>query len=709
MKKNHYLMLAGLLLLSALPLQAQSDLYMPREFREAYEKGTRSYDGKPGKNYWHNTADYSMEVQIDPAARTLEGTEKVVYHNNSPDDLSNLIVRLYQDAFRKGNTRDYGVNPDDINDGTEVSRLVIDGEAYDLNNRREVSRQGTNLNIRLKSPLKAGDKLTLEIDWAIAIPMTNIRMGVYDSTTQFIAYFYPQIAVYDDLFGWDRLNYTFRTEFYNNLGNFDVTIKAPEAYTIWSTGVLQNAKEVYPPQVYERYEQALASTEPVQILTADDLFSEAGYQNLSGTWHYVAENVADFAFGISDHFAWDAGVQQVDGREVLVGTAYPADKADRFTEVTPITQKAMKHMSEDVPGIPYPYPRFTTFIGSDGGGMEFPMMANNAGPSRGVTIHELFHTYFPMYVRTNEKRFAWMDEGWADYITDWVIDRYFDESDDPLFNNQSSSIRGTQGAFNDLPLIVSSQYTDDSNYGYSAYPLPAFVYSVLHHHLGDELFLECYREYIRRWAEKSPTPYDFFFTFENVSGQDLSWLWKPWFFEFGYPDVAVESFSKGNLVVRNKGNRPTPLTVLVTYKDGREETFIEPASVWNKGDSYTVNIPEPKNVSSIVVNEKVADVHELDNYYPDLKERYKKIGISKDILGVYAVNEFPVEVTISEKDGMLFMNLSMVNQTGYLVPKSEDQFQSLDGGSTLTIKKENGKVTGMELGTMGYRVTANKL
>ncbi|MBK7335349.1 MAG: M1 family metallopeptidase [Saprospirales bacterium] len=710
MKNIFYLFQTGILFLFSLSLPAQDmRLYMPREIRQAYENGTRSYDGRPGKNYWHNTADYTLDVTVHPDTRALDGSGKVVYHNNSPEELKTLVLRLYQDAFRNGNVRDYDVGPNDINSGTVIRKLAINGEAYDMENTQKVSRQGTNLVVQLSAPLMPGGKLDVEIDWSIAIPEANIRMGMYDSTTFFIAYFYPQVAVYDDIFGWDRLSYTLRTEFYNNLGNFDVTIHAPESFTIWSTGILENAKEVYPAEIYKRYEQAQGALETVHVLTAEELFAENGYKNLSGTWHYVAKDVSDFAFGISDHFAWDAVSQDVSGRKVLVSTAFPADKAKRFAEVTAITQKAMKHMSVDAPGIAYPYPRFTTFIGSDGGGMEYPMMACNAGPSMGVTIHELFHTYFPMYVRTNEKRWAWMDEGWADYITDWVIDRYFEGNEDPIFNNFTNGIQAMQGSFSDLPLITSSQFTDNSNYGYTAYPLPAYIYGVLHHHLGDELFLKCYREYINRWAQKSPTPYDFFFTFENVSGQDLAWLWKPWFFEFGYPDVAIESYKKGKLVVRNKGNRPAPLTLKIVYADGKEESMIQPASVWKSAGTYEFSVPDYKNAKSLVVNEQVADINELDNYHPSPKELYQKLSLASDLTGAYKVVEYPVELTISQKNGMLFLSLPAAGLATYLVPMTGSiSFETLDGGAKIHFLQTDGKTVSLEMEAMGESVTANK-
>lgn len=709
MKNYLYLLLVVLFAASSLSLQAQNDrLFMAREFKNAYEKGTRSYDGRPGPKYWHNTADYKMEIAIDPAARTLEGTEEVVYTNNSPDALNTLVVRLYQDVFRKGNTRDYPVSPDDIHDGVQISRLEIDGEAYDLDNRREASRQGSNLVVQLKAPLAPGGKLTMQADWSILIPETNIRMGVYDSTTFFVAYFYPQISVYDDVFGWDRLSYGFRTEFYNNLGNFDVTIKAPEEFTIWATGVLQNPEKIYPPQVYDRYIKAQKSTETIEILSEEDFSTEAGYRNLSGTWRYVADEVIDFAFGISDHFGWNAAMQNVDGREVLIGTAYPADKAERHSKVTSITQKAMKHMSEDVPGIPYPYPQFTTFIGSDGGGMEFPMMANNSGPGRGVTIHELFHTYFPMYVRVNESRFAWMDEGWATYITDWVVERYFENNQEPLFLQSGPSISGAQGGFSDIPLISSSQFMDDSNYGYSAYPLPAFVYGVLHHHLGDDLFLKCYREYIRRWAQKSPTPYDFFFTFENVSGQDLSWLWKPWFFEFGYPDVAIESFKKDRLVVRNKGNRPVPLTIDIAYRDGKQERLVWPASVWNKGALHEARIPNAKDAERIIVNQRVPDFNSLDNLSPTLAELYKNQPASGELVGKYQVKEFPMELSIEQKEGALFLSMPRMGQASYLLPEPDGVYRSLNGEFSVKVTTNEQGAPALKINTAFFEVSAEK-
>ncbi len=695
-------LISGILSLTA----QETRFFMPREIHQAYENGARSRDGKPGPEYWHNTVDYTIDVEVFPEEKKLAGTETAVYYNNSPDVLDRLVVRLYHDAFRKANPRAFRVRPGDITEGVEISRLAINGQEYSLEQGQGVSKNGTNTTIRLREPLPPGGKLSLEISWSQFIPETTVRTGAYDSTSFFMAYWYPQIAVYDDIFGWDELAYDFSTEFYNNLGNFDVKITAPKNFTVLSTGVLQNASEVLPAEVLQRYQQAKSAAETVSIIGPDGL--AAGYENRSGTWHYKAEEVSDFAFCLSDHYCWDAAAQDVAGRKVLVNTYYPVEMAENCKQVTANQQKMMKHFSEDVPGIPYPYPAFTTFIADGGGGMEYPMMANNGGPGLGVTVHEMFHTYFPMYVRVNEKRFAWMDEGWADYITDVVIRRYFRGEEGFSFGSSASQISGTLGTISDLPLITSTQFMDFSNYGYASYPLPAFIYAMLHHHLGEETFLKCYREYIRRWAQKSPTPYDFFYTFENVSGQDLSWLWNPWFFSFGSADVKVESFSKGKLKVKKAGNRPVPLTVEVEYKDGATEKMDIKASVWEKGDTYEMAIANSKEVKSIAVNSSLPDTDPLDNYYPPLSSRYAGLSVPQDVLGIYQFNEFPVTASVSRKDGLLYMEVQAAGFQFYLIPDSKTEFTSLDGEVKVQFEEENGKITGLKAETQDMKLTAKK-
>lgn len=694
--------IASLLTLSA----QETRFFMPSEIAQAYKNGTRSYDGKPGPKYWQNTVDYEIELEVNPADKKLQGSENVTYHNNSPDALNRIVIRLYHDLFREANPRAYRVSPSDITEGVELTKLEINGESYDPSSRA-VRRSGTNTSIQLNEPLQPGEKLSMTIDWAQQIPETTIRTGAYDSTTFFLAYWYPQVAVYDDVFGWDNITYDFSAEFYNNLGNFDVKITAPDNFTVVSTGVLQNAAEVLAPANLERYQKAKTSTETVVIVTPEDVAGD--FHHRSGTWHYKADEVSDFSFALSDQFSWDAANQKVDGRDVLINTFYPADGAEACGGVTAMQQKTMKHFSEDVPGIPYPYPEFTTFISSvrGGGGMETPMMANNGGPGRGVTIHEMFHTYFPMYVRTNEKRWAWMDEGWADFNTAIVSRRYFENDDGLLFSQVSGGISNTLGTISDLPLITSTQFTDNTNYGYSAYPLPAFLYTTLHHHLGEEVFMRCYREYIRRWAQKAPTPYDFFYTFENISGQDLAWFWKPWFFEFGTVEVQIKSYKNGKLVLENKGNRPVPIVLNVTYQDGQTEELSASASVWKGGNTYQMKIPKGKDVSGFMVNASIPDTEPLNNLFPPLQEQYTKLNISDDILGDYTIAQFQTEVTVSRKDDVLLLSTRFGPQF-YLRPISATEFESLDGDTKFSFEAENGKYKSLSFKYFGYDIQGVK-
>ncbi|WP_424961540.1 M1 family metallopeptidase [Ekhidna sp.] len=690
----------------SLSLMAQEKrLFMPKEMQQAYDKGTRSFDGKPGPNYWHNTVDYDIQATLNPKNRGIEGQSTITYQNNSPDDLSTIVVRLYNDVFRKANPRLMRVDERDVNDGVTLNMVQVRGDSIDLESR-SVNRNGTNLFIRLDEPVKSGGSIELAINWETVIPYTNRRTGVADSTSFFVAYWYPQIAVYDDVFGWDTQDYTFRTEFYNNLANFNVEFTAPESFTIWATGVLQNPDEVFNDEILDRYNSALTAIEPMDIIGGDDLNGD--FSHKSGTWKFKADEVPDFAFAMSDHYEWNAASQKVDGKDVLISSVYPMGNPQAFAAMTPNQQKTMKHFSEDIPGMPYPYPRFTTFIGLGGGGMEFPMMAYNGGPGLGVTVHEMFHMYFPMYVRVNERRFAWMDEGWADYITSLVTNRFFQGDDSPLFTNFKGSVGGMQGQYEDLPLFASSQFMDGSNYGYSAYPLPAFIYSMLHQHLGDEVFFKAYKEYINRWAKKSPIPFDFFYTMEDVSGQDLSWLWKPWFFDFGAPDVKIGGIKKDKLTIVNAGSRPVPVKVEVKYDNGTDyETTMSGKSIYGKKE-VVISIPEYKKIETISVNASVPDLDDTDNFYPSLQERMSGVEVPESILGNYTIANFNINAMMEKEDGLVKVKVPAAGMNMVVLPK-EDKWQSLDGQVVISFDDTGDKTSmTMELKQFGVTVQGTK-
>ncbi len=592
----------------------ESRLYMPVEIQRAYENGTRSYDGKPGSNYWQNRADYTIEVEIVPSDRMIVGSEEVVYHNLSPHSISTLVVRLYHDVNKRGAVRQYPSDARDLTEGVELYGLSINGRLCDLENQQKVKRGGTNIKFILEEPLEPGEDLVFRTSWRQEIPTHDTRVGSYDSTTFFIGYWYPQISVCDDIFGWDEFNHDILNEYYNGPASFNVSVTAPEGYLVWGTGTLMNADEVYPSDILEKYNALRSSKEVIALVSHDDV--KRGIDTPRSSWQFEAGEVSDFAFFLSDHFAWDATSLSVDGRKVLVSTVHPPDTAIDYAANVLLSRDAMRYFSEDVPGLAYPFEAFTTVI-ADGWGMEFPMMAHNSSPGPHVTIHEMLHSYFPMYVHTNETRWSWMDEGSVSFLQQFAIMKLFpgEQDIDHLFNKMGRGIQ--TGFLSDLPLMVPSVYLNDNNYGQASYSKPAFIFALIMEYLGDELFLNCYREFIARWAGKSPTPYDLFYTFEDISGQDLHWIWKPWFFDFGYADVKIESFSEGMLTVSMVGNQPMPLVIDVENHDGTSRTLYESVGIWSDGRrEYLVSIPEHAEVKRMVVNRDIPDADRSNNTYP---------------------------------------------------------------------------------------------
>ena len=661
---------------------------MPLEIKNAYEKGSRSYDGKPGSEYWQNTVDYNIKLNIIPTEKIIEGQEEVTYYNNSPDELFTLVIRLYADAYKKGNPRERTINEKDIHDGVEIKDVFINGDFYDLKPRDVAYRNGTNLTINLKNSLKPGEKLTFKASWKQKIPtITKVRTGAYNNTTFLIAFWYPQISVYDDIFGWDKLNYVFTKEFYNNLANFDVEITIPNDYLVWATGTLQNAKDVMPESIYKKYEKAKTSEEVIYIITRKDL--KKGFHSPKNTWHYKASDVSDFTIAASNRYLWDAAVQEISGRNVLISSIYDKETIEYMSGHVANQKKMMKHFSEDIPGVPYPYEAFTTFINPGyGGGMEYPMMANNSSADLNLTIHEMFHTYFPMYVRTNEKRWAWMDEGWADYNDVMVEKRFFKNDSDIL--HAFYDIDNYLGTISDLPLITSSQFLNGDSYYNASYQVPSTVFNILHHSMGDELFLKCYREYIKRWAKKSPTPYDLFYTFENVSGLDLSWLWIPWFFEFGYPDLAIKKFENSKLTVSMLGNKPVPVFVELVYNTGDTVILSKTADIWKDGKKEIIfTVPKGEDIKKITVNKYVADANKIDNYFPTIESLYNSFDLSSKLLGNYAIESYGATVSVRKEKGIYVLRFNEWYYTFYIYPEDETHFKSLDDQVTIIFKPDN--------------------
>lgn len=604
-----------------------NSLYMPLDIQNLYQKGfTRQMKGSPPETYWQNRAEYQIKAELDPNTRLLKGTEKITYYNNSPDVISQMVFRIYQDLYKKGVVRYRSVNTNDIHDGVEVGTIKVNGEELPENS---VSRQNTNMSIVLPTKLKSKDKVTIELSWSFVFPKeTNLREGYYGNGSFFVAYWYPQIAVYDDLDGWDELPYTGEQEFYNDFNNYEVEISVPEKQVVWATGLLQNGNEVFEKPVLERIQKAQTSDQVVKIIEKADL--EKGnitQKKGKNTWKFKAENVPDFAFATSPNYLWDATSVEVDKktkRRTLVGAAYNPNSAD-FYNVAEIGRKTVDFLSHEMPAVAFPYPHVTVFNGS--GGMEFPMMVNDgsfwqADETNYVTSHEIAHTYFPFLMGINEKKYSWMDEGMAQFIPYEFQDRT--QTNFKPKSWEAAYFSKQAGQQMELPLMIPTYFHSNNTYQISSYIRPANAYSNLEDALGKDLFKKALQEYIALWRGKHPLPYDFFYTFEAVAGENLSWFWKPWFFESGYPDLGIGEVKiegkKCTVTVKKVGNCPVPIYLTLVSKTGTQKKQYESCRIWKDKNEVQFSFELDAPLKSIVLGaDDVADAISENNFY-EVKE-----------------------------------------------------------------------------------------
>jgi hypothetical protein len=606
---------------------AQSGLYMPINIKKAYDNSTRSYDGEPGDNYWQNRADYKIKVELNPKNRTLDGNETIHYQNNSPDSLKNLNLKIYQDLYKIGTLRDFPLDSSDIHRGAVIHYIKVNGDSIQLSGEEsEIKRLASILRIKLEEPLPPGEDLILDLGWETILPgKSRLRMGAYGDSAFFVAYWFPRIAVYDDLDGWDRYPYTGTQEFYNDFGDFEVEVTVPGDFIVWATGLLQNMDEVLGDKFIDRFKEASSSDSVIHIVTsADYLNGPVPLQNEKNSWRYKASNVPDFAFATSNCYLWDATSLIVDeetDRRVVVDAAYRKN-SEEFYEVARIAKESIKYLSEDMPGYPFPYPKLTVFNGS--GGMEFPMMVNDGTTTTRartirLTSHEISHTYFPFFMGTNEKKYAWMDEGWAVMLNFDFQNRMTDGS-----NQISREIRTYSliaGREIDLPMMIPSIYLKGKSYRNASYSRPAIAYNLLRKIMGDEKFKDALHLYLDRWNGKHPIPYDFFYTFDQINGEDLRWFWKPWFFERGHADLAIKDvISRDNeteVVIERVGLLPVPIKMKIAYADESEEIITHSAEVWKDGSiEFRVTIDHEKEIESIGIGDKyIPDINQKNNIY----------------------------------------------------------------------------------------------
>lgn len=614
-----------LLLFCSTNLFSQNSIYIAREYQLAYQKNTRNLNGTPGKEYWQNKSVYDIKAKVDVNSKIIIGEENITYFNNSPDSLSELVIKLLMDIYKKSSPRDFPIDTVDLTDGVLIKKLLINEKEINLDENKNAMRFATNLIIKLEQNIPPKSKTELRIEWEAKIPTKSlIRMGAYDSTSIFMAYWYPQIAVYDDIHGWDKLFYTGQTETYNDFNDYNIEITVPNTFGVWGTGIWQNPDEILNEKYLELYNQALNSDSVVNIIKEDDLTQNNIFNKAKSelTYKFKSNNVMDCAYGMSDHFLWDAVNLNLPSKKILVQAVYKKESPD-FRNVAKIAKQVLDFLSNDLPGVPYPYPVMTVFNSriEGGGGMEFPMIVNDGSASSfagtaGLTAHEIAHTYFPFLTGINERRYAWMDEGWATFLPYEFQEKVGGINPRP---RTVSSLVDTSIEY-DLPLMIPSSIISGVAYRNNSYSKPATVYYILRDYLGDDLFKKSLKEYINRWAGKHPIPYDFFFTFNDMAKEDLSWLWKPWFFKIGTADLSIKDYkindNKIIIKVEKVGALPIPVDLKIKLQNGDSIQHYEKASIWKDGNNIKeFEIKVNGKIDSIELgNENLPDADKKNNY-----------------------------------------------------------------------------------------------
>lgn len=580
---------------------AQS-LFTNTNFQKAIKNATRTENGLPGKNYWQNRANYQINVSFDPATQLLKGTETIHYTNNSPDTLNKLIIRLYPDLYKKGVARENHVEEKDLTNGVQITRFKVgEEEIADFSNKDKAYHLNTNLYVIPDQPVLPHSESKLEINWNYKVNTgSQERTGMVDSTSYFIAYFFPRLAVYDDIDGWDTWSYNGNQEFYNDFGDFDVTILLPPGYVAWATGDRMNISDNFSENVLQKIRKASASDKIIRIIDSTDYSQNKVFKkDATGFWKFHATNVTDFAFALSNHYLWEASAVIVDsatGRKTIAEAVFNKIHKDYF-DVADQARQTVYYTSHYYPKYPFPFPHITVFDGTEQ--MEYPMMANdNPLPDRKdavqLTTHEIFHSYFPFFMGTNETQYSWMDEGWAT-IGESVLSPLMGEPEDDGIFSKTRFVK-VSGTDEDIPLITSTKLYSGLTYLANSYGKPGVCYYVLQELLGDSLFFKGLHHYMNSWNGKHPTPYDFFYSFNKGTGKNLNWFWKKWFFGWGYPEMslAMRLQKKGNpiAIVRNTGGLPLPVVLTIKTKEGKTIVKKYSPSVWEKNpDIFSVTLP----------------------------------------------------------------------------------------------------------------------
>jgi hypothetical protein len=587
----------------------------------------RSASGEPGPRYWQNRADYVIDCTLDTLSHKVSGQVSIQYTNNSPDKLKFLWLQLDQNIYKK-DSRGSATTTQTGGRWANASfteGYQLKGVKVDNSYQPKYTVSDTRMQIWLNEPLASqGGKTNVSINFEFTIPEYGTdrmgRLNTKNGIVYEIAQWFPRMAVYDDINGWNTMPYVGAGEFYLEYGDFDYSITAPGNLILAGSGELLNPAECYTSEQMTRWEKAKKSDATVMIRSAGEVTNKNSRPAKKEiTWKFSIKNSRDIAWAASRAFVQDAArINLPSGKPALAISVYPVESItkDGWQRSTEMVKGSIEHYSKM--WYEFPYPAATNVAGIVGG-MEYPGIVfcsyNSAGSGLwGVTDHEFGHTWFPMIVGSNERKYAWMDEGFNTFIND-ISTAEFNKGEfkeggffgDP---NSSFMVKYTFGdsmdELDNIPEVIQQ-----GNLGVVAYLKPSQMLTALREIvLGKERFDAAFREYIQRWAYKHPTPWDFFHTMENVAGEDLSWFWRSWVFNNWKLDQGVKSVTYpkdssangASITIESLEKMPMPVTVLVKETNGKSHRLDLPVEVWQRGATWTFTVPTTSEITEVILD-----------------------------------------------------------------------------------------------------------
>lgn len=661
------------------------DAFMPGFYTKNASE-TRSASGQPGPKYWQNRADYSLTASLNEATNEIKGSALVTYTNNSPDKLGFLWMQLDQNLFKKDSRGNAvipvsgsrnGAKGQDFDGGFRINSVKVisslNGKTAETNAKYTIV--DTRMQVDLPQELKAnGASVKLKIDYSFVSPKYGSdRMGVEDTQNGkvfTIAQWYPRMCVYDDVKGWNTLPYLGAGEFYLEYGDLDVAITVPAKHIVVCSGELLNPSEVYTAEQLKRWEQARNSDKTVAIRNENEVTSAASRPagKTTLTWKFKIKNSRDLAWASSAAFIIDAAkINLPSGKKSLAISAYPVESKgnEAWGRATEYTKTSIENYSKR--WFEFPYPAATNVAGNEGG-MEYPGIVFCSWKDKGedlwgVTDHEFGHNWFPMVVGSNERLFAWMDEGFNTFINsvsseDFNNGEYKQKREN--MHRASTVLTNT-----DLePVYSAPDGLKEANLGILAYFKPGSGLTMLREQvLGKERFDKAFRTYVERWAFKHPTPDDFFRSIENVAGEDLNWFWRGWFINNWKLDQGITSvrYFKNNpsngavITIVNLEKMAMPVKIEAKFKDGTKQTFSLPVEIWQRNKEWSFKVPTTLEIDTLTLDPENAlpDSNSENNVWTAGKSTLEQDVVLDGYVGTYASKQIPIKITLSDVDGQL--------------------------------------------------------